>query len=130
MIFIVGGAYQGKTDTACRLFGINRSDMVRGEDCEPAEALSAACVVGYHRLVARLMDMGADPIVFTEELCRKNSGAVIIMDEIGCGIVPIDKKERVYRENVGRCGCIIAENCHIMVRVVCGIPQYLKGGSL
>ena len=73
------------------------------------------------------MDRGDDPVEFTERLCCENRECIIIMDEIGCGIVPMKKRERVYRENVGRCGCIIASESDVVVRVICGIAEFLKG---
>ncbi|MDD7515687.1 bifunctional adenosylcobinamide kinase/adenosylcobinamide-phosphate guanylyltransferase [Ruminococcus flavefaciens] len=129
MIFITGGAFQCKTDTACQLFGVNRSDIISGYDCGFEDVFTAVCINSYHRLVARLMEADIDPVEFTERLCSENKGCIIIMDEIGCGIVPMEKKERIYRENVGRCGCIIAAESEKAFRVVCGIPQYLKGGA-
>lgn len=129
MRFITGGAYQGKAETACRLFGISADEIISVSDCSIEEAFSAKCIRDYHRLVSRLMDMGDDPVEFTQQLCRENSECIIIMDEIGCGIVPMEKRERVYRENVGRCGCIIASESDTVVRVICGIAEFLKGGS-
>ncbi|MBR6242734.1 MAG: bifunctional adenosylcobinamide kinase/adenosylcobinamide-phosphate guanylyltransferase, partial [Ruminococcus sp.] len=66
---------------------------------------------------------------FTQELCRNSPEMIIVIDEIGCGIVPVEKSERVWRENVGRCGCIIAENSELVIRVVCGIPTVIKGDA-
>ncbi|WP_051411505.1 bifunctional adenosylcobinamide kinase/adenosylcobinamide-phosphate guanylyltransferase [Ruminococcus flavefaciens] len=127
MRFITGGAYQDKKETACRLFGIKADEIINGSDCSIEESFSAACITDYHRLVSRLMDMGDDPVEFTQRLCRENSQCIIIMDEIGCGIVPMEKRERVYRENVGRSGCIIAAESDTVVRVICGIAEFLKG---
>lgn len=127
MRFITGGAYQGKAETASKLFGIKADEIVSGADCDMEKVFSAACIREYHRLVSRLMDMGDDPVEFTQCLCRENSRCIIIMDEIGCGIVPMEKRERVYRENVGRCGCIIAAESDTVVRVICGIAEFLKG---
>ena len=129
MKFITGGAYQGKAEIACKLFGISADEIINGSDCTIEEALSAVCIRDYHRLVSRLMDMNTDPIEFTQRICRENSSCVIIMDEIGCGIVPMEKRERIYRENVGRCGCIIAAESDTVVRVICGIAEFLKGES-
>ena len=49
------------------------------------------------------------------------------MDEIGCGIVPIEKTERMLRELTGQCGCIIAEHADCVIRMTCGVPAVLKG---
>ncbi len=124
MIMITGGAYQGKAAWAAERLGISENCIKSGRSCTPEEAMTAGCITDYQELVRRLGDGCTD---FTSELCIRNSSAVIIMDEIGCGIVPMEKSERVWRENVGRCGCIIAANSEMVVRMVCGIPTAIKG---
>ena len=52
----------------------------------------------------------------------------VTCDEVGCGVVPIDPFERLWREEVGRLCCDMAEDAETVVRVVCGIGQPLKGG--
>ena len=51
---------------------------------------------------------------------------VVISDEIGCGIIPMNADERYFREFVGRIQCFLAEKADKVVRVVCGIPQRIK----
>ena len=123
MIMITGGAYQGKTAYAMRKFGISENDIADGADCSFEKLKTARCIKNYHELVKRL---DGECISFTNELCRVNSNAVIIIDEIGCGIIPLEKSERIWRENVGRCGCMIARNCEKVIRIVCGIPTPIK----
>ncbi|MDO4864135.1 MAG: bifunctional adenosylcobinamide kinase/adenosylcobinamide-phosphate guanylyltransferase [Ruminococcus sp.] len=123
MVMVTGGAFQGKISYASSQFKLAESDIIDGSIC-PFEAIySAMCIKNYHELVRRL---GNDCIAFTQELCRRNPSAVIIIDEIGCGIIPLEKSERTWRENVGRCGCIIASNSVRVVRMVCGIPNIIK----
>lgn len=122
MILVTGGAYQGKTAYVMREYGIE--EISDGRVCSFEEARNARCVRNYEELVRRL---GDDCISFTEELCRNAPDMVIIMREIGCGIVPLEKSERVWRENVGRCGCIIAANSEKVIRMVCSQPQVIKG---
>ena len=62
---------------------------------------------------------------------RRNASAgnpevIIICDEIGCGIVPLEKSDRDYRENVGRIMCRVVERAEHAERLICGIPQRLK----
>ena len=95
--------------------------------CDFEEAFSARVIKNFHRLILRLIAEGVDPVAFTEKLCEQNKDVVIIMDEIGCGIVPAEKADRIRREAVGRCGCIIAGKCDTVIHMVCGIPSYLKG---
>ena len=129
MIMVTGGAYQGKLDFVYRHFGLNESDITNGSTCDFEEAFSAKCIKSYHRFIARLIAQGVDCVQFTERLCEENRNAIIILDEIGCGIVPSEKSERKRREDTGRCGCIIAQSCDDVIRVTCGIPVYIKGGK-
>jgi hypothetical protein len=108
MKFVVGGAYQGKTAAACEMFGLDESEIVSGSVCGFEEAFAAKCINSYHRLIERLIVEGVNPVDFTKKLCLENSNTVIIMDEIGCGIVPAEKSERIRREETGRCGCMIS----------------------
>ena len=52
---------------------------------------------------------------------------VVICSETGCGIVPLDKKERLAREATGRLMCALAAEADTVVRMICGIPQVIKG---
>lgn len=126
MVMITGGAYQGKIAYVTQNFGIAETDIADGALCDLNTLKTARCISNYHVLVKRL---GDDCIAFTQELCRVNTGSVIIIDEIGCGIVPLEKSERVWRENVGRCGCIIASASETVVRVVCGVATVIKGAT-
>ena len=51
---------------------------------------------------------------------------MIVANEVGAGIVPIDPGERAYREGVGRALCAIAQNSESVTRAVCGIGVRLK----
>lgn len=52
---------------------------------------------------------------------------IIIADEIGCGIVPMDKNDRYFRDFYGKICCEAAKKADIVVRIICGIEQILKG---
>lgn len=56
----------------------------------------------------------------------KNPKLIIISDEIGNGIVPIDSFEREYREKTGRLLIQLASIADEVVRVICGIGQKIK----
>lgn len=124
MILVTGGAFQGKTDFVKSNFLYS---MIDGENCDFNSVLFAKCVKNYHLLVKRLIEQGKNPIAFTQRLCRENPRIIVIMNEIGGGIVPIEKEDRIWREQVGRAGCIIAAFSDIVVRLCCGIPTVIKG---
>jgi adenosylcobinamide kinase/adenosylcobinamide-phosphate guanylyltransferase len=50
---------------------------------------------------------------------------VIVCDEVGLGVVPLDPVDRKFRDDVGRLCCRLAANAGQVIRVVCGIPQTL-----
>ena len=64
---------------------------------------------------------------FLDEILEKNPAAVITCDEIGCGIVPIDRADENWREAVGRLCCALAQKADAVVRVIAGVPQFIKG---
>ncbi|MBP1549117.1 MAG: bifunctional adenosylcobinamide kinase/adenosylcobinamide-phosphate guanylyltransferase [Oscillospiraceae bacterium] len=124
MIMITGGAYEGKTDFVKNHYSCKITD---GKSCDFESVFTAECVNNFHILVKRLIESGQDVLAFTERLCKENSDLIVITDEIGCGIIPLEKDDRIWREQTGRAGCIIAKNSDTVVRVFCGIPTLIKG---
>lgn len=63
------------------------------------------------------------------EIAVRNPDIVITVDEIGCGLVPVDEFERACREQTGRICTQLARAAGRVDRVVCGIGVTLKGGD-
>ena len=63
------------------------------------------------------------------ELLPALRGHAVTCDEVGCGVVPLDPEEERYREAVGRLCCALAAEADAVVRVIAGVPQYIKGGT-
>ena len=61
-----------------------------------------------------------------ETIYNANPDRILVTDEIGYGIVPIDPFEREYREETGRICCLLAEKSEEIWRVCCGIGTRLK----
>ena len=53
-------------------------------------------------------------------------GLIIISDEVGSGVIPIDADDRKFREDVGRILCDLAREAEHVERIICGLPQILK----
>lgn len=128
MILVTGGKSQGKLKFVMERFQPN--EIIDGSDCVLSLPQNVECVMNYHLLIKRLMFENTDTVEFTKKLCAENQNAVIIMNEVGSGIIPIEKSERKWRENVGKCGCIIAEKSDTVIRMTCGIPTVIKGKSI
>ena len=130
MILIIGGSFQGKEEFAKKLIGQQKGGeenweqlVCRGD--EPwQKALEKPGLVNFHGFIRQLQE--------TEEaekfLCQvlKSEPLLITMDEVGCGIVPLKKEERDYREAVGRAGQKLAAAAREVWRVQCGIPVRIK----
>ncbi len=61
-----------------------------------------------------------------EQFLAEAEDCIIICDEIGNGIVPMDAFERKYRELTGRMLIELARDAQEVVRVICGIGQKIK----
>lgn len=123
MIFIVGGAYQGKTDFVKEHFKIENQDIVDGENCELDTIYNAKSINHFHLLIKRMMLEEKDFNIILDKLLKENQDCIIISTEIGCGLVPIDRFERDYREKVGRICCEIARNSNQVYRLQSGIAM-------
>jgi adenosylcobinamide kinase/adenosylcobinamide-phosphate guanylyltransferase len=133
MILIIGGAHQGKRRIAREILGVDEREFqaqsVDGDSDDltlyPESWPVAACVASYHTIIRRVIDAGGDPDAFTKRLILARP-QIVIMDEVGYGIVPMDRKERDYREAVGRAGQMMAAEADHVYRVICGIAQCIK----
>jgi len=122
MILIIGGAYQGKTDYAKKRFALSDEDILNAAHAGETALFSAKCIKNYELF----LKYHENPVLLTKRLCQENPDCIIIMNEIGCGIIPLEKSERIWRECVGQCGCLLAANARTVIRLVCGIPEIIK----
>ena len=74
----------------------------------------------------KLIDEGKPAEEIILEYYKEHKDCVFICDEIGNGIVPMDEKEREYRERVGRLLIELAKEADVVERVMCGIGQRIK----
>lgn len=51
---------------------------------------------------------------------------ILVTDEVGCGIVPFHREERLWREASGRLNCHIAAVADQVWRVYCGMGTQIK----
>lgn len=62
-----------------------------------------------------------------EEFARRSPRAcVLIADDISCGIVPLDRSERTWREASGRLLSSLAAQADTVTRIFCGLPLEVK----
>lgn len=124
MVFIIGGYAQGKLDYARHNYDLKR--IGNAKDMEIDVLREADCIYNFHLLVKKWIRDGKDYVKETDRVLTEWNCKVIISDEIGYGIVPLDAFERSYREAVGRASCIVAKRAEHVIRVMCGIGQCIK----
>ena len=108
MILVIGGRGSGKRAWTARHLGLTPEEM------------EAACRPG-GSVLCDLQDW--EPLPPLEELLNKQA---VICDEIGCGVVPMERSERDRREAVGRLCCALAREADRVYRVFCGLAQQIK----
>lgn len=109
MKLYIGGAYQGQ------------------EALARAENPGSELFCDFHEEIRRAaLTEGREPRAFAQAFCRAHPGAVVVADEVGAGVVPVDADARAYREAVGRALCVIAREAETVTRCVCGIGVRIK----
>lgn len=126
MILITGGAFQGKTDYVMKNYNIFQSDIKSGKIMSLSEYSEIKCINNFHILIKRLLDNFIDPIKVAKDIIMKNPEIIIIINDIGNGIVPIEKSERIWREQVGKTGCYLAKKSDEVIRIICGCAVKIK----
>lgn len=120
MELIIGGACQGKKEYAIRHFGLKDSEIfICTEDGEPD--LTARCIDHLERYLRRCTAEDREPAA--PEAFRKD--AVLICEDITCGIVPINALDRKWRELTGRYLQRLTGAGADVTRVFCGFAQKL-----
>lgn len=134
---IIGGEAQGKLNVA-------RAEYSNARIIDGSDILSLTQVMNTdtdnlilnhtHLLIRRMLENRTTQEDILKELMsllslgkgQADKNIVMISDEIGCGIVPIDPFERQWREATGRILTALAGRADRVERVTCGIVQILK----
>jgi adenosyl cobinamide kinase/adenosyl cobinamide phosphate guanylyltransferase len=138
MHLIIGGKYMGKLKYAKTIYGedVSICDLAAAK---PEEMFGAHVVVnlqnGVQSLLKREPERESGKESGREEPARNffrsnlhlMKNKVLIGDEIGSGIVPIDPFERLWRDETGFVYQILATQADRVDRVWAGLPYRLKG---
>ena len=113
MILVIGGYAAGKKEYV-RSLGYQDEDFtIDPREEKPVvwglEALAAQAGEGWESLVPGLVEK-----------------EVVICQEVGSGVIPLEKEARQMREYTGRLCIVLAEQADRVVRLFCGIPTIIK----
>lgn len=128
MILIIGGAFQGKKEYAKKTFGLKEEEFVDGACCGEEELYQAKAVLHLHEFVRRNLKEGRNIEGMAERILQKNPSVILLCNELGSGVVPVEAFDREWREATGRLCCRLAAEAEEVHRVVCGIGMVIKHG--
>ena len=110
MILVIGGYASGKKEYVQQKFGYRPEDFDSEITTKP--------------VLYDLQKMDCSRTQALMETLVKQE--VVICNEMGCGLVPMDKKERIQREEVGRLCVLLAKEAEEVHRVYTGIGCRIK----
>lgn len=145
-----GGAFQGKLEYVLEKKGCLK--IADGAGCSLKDIREAQVLNHLHLYIKRLTykegaayNTTVDDTITTDDtitadttaktmpaaeiindIYEANPDIILICDEVGGGIVPLKKEDRIYREAVGRALCCAVKKSDRVERVMCGIGQCLK----
>ena len=127
MKLVIGGTAQGKLEYVLLKHDVQK-DMVWDGVLPNDIKLNGNIVIinHFHQWVKSRIISGGCPEDEIMSFLDCNKDCIIICDEIGNGIVPIDPFEREYRERMGRILVQLAKRAEEVERIICGIGQKIK----
>lgn len=127
MELIIGGAWQGQLEYAQEQYPFQ--EFIDGAVCSEEELYSCKAVYDFQEFIKNYLSEKGDAGNLAESIIDKNPEIIIVSNEVGYGIVPMDAFERKYREAVGRVCTKLAAASNTVVRVVCGLGTVIKSGG-
>ena len=130
MELVIGGRAQGKLEYAKQNMANQNYLVLDGQDLEidfSKDHGEESLIINHlHLFIRKSLEEGGNPEKEIKDFISKYKNLIIISDEIGNGIVPIDSFERDYRERTGRLLIELAKEADKVTRVFCGIGQVIK----
>ena len=131
-IVVLGGAYQGKKEFVKKKWKIESDEENHWDIIEHMEDWIKKDMIKYHQICLK-EKKEMDQQALCEWIWRKveensvaNRNTIYIINEIGAGIVPMEKEERLHREIVGRITCELAKKADEVYRIVAGCAIQIK----
>ena len=123
MILIFGGAYNGKIEFAKKKYDLKDEDIFFCND--DFLDYSRKIICGLHVFTKKCILNSVDSLKIIEDNIGLLKDKIIICDEIGSGIVPMEKEDRMWREENGRVLQYLCKNADEVYRVFFGLSEKL-----
>ena len=126
MILVIGGAYQGKLAYAQERFNLTETDVFFCSDVDSAMPQNKRIIHEVDKWILALLRANKNVHEQTTQFVEKHGDAIIICNDISCGVVPTEAILREWRDAVGRSTSEIAQHSNEVIRLFCGIPTRIK----
>lgn len=134
MKLVIGGYAQGKLCYVMQHFFIDKENVVDmadekkllDGDIEKTDDEATIVLYHFHIWIKNELAEDNNPEEKLEKILKRFPDCIILSDEIGNGIVPMDAFDREYRDRLGRILISLAKEADEVVRVICGIGQKIK----
>lgn len=131
MELYIGGAFQGKLEYVKSLYNSRNPQIYGKNDFGKLLSLENQDAIwnDFHLTIKNLLEKNENQEKITSQvfsIIEKNPEIKIISCEIGSGIVPIEKSDRIWRDFSGHLLVQIAKKAEKVVRIICGLPQRIK----
>ena len=126
MILVFGGAYQGKLNYAMERFKAAEADVYRCDDNNACMPKNKKIIYEIDKWILALVKTDADIEEAVQQFIDANQDAIVICNDISCGIVPVDPVLRKWREAAGRSLAALSRVSDETIRLFCGIPARIK----
>jgi adenosylcobinamide kinase / adenosylcobinamide-phosphate guanylyltransferase len=126
MILIFGGAYQGKLDYAMKKFNLTQDDVFLCNDDDDRLPENKMIIYEIDKWILALLKKDIDVEQAMRRFIDGNKDAVVICNDISCGVVPVDPLLRKWREAVGRFLAALSREADEVMRLFCAIPTRIK----
>ena len=127
MKLVIGGYAQGKLSYVLEKYRLQEDAVWNGTLPDDTVSGQKTVVINHlHHWVKECILDGRYPEKEIEAFLKDFRNCILISDEIGNGIVPLDAFEREYRERMGAILILLARRAEEVERVICGIGQKIK----
>lgn len=129
MKLVIGGYAQGRLAYVLRQYEKNTEDVFDFAEHSIFEWNNQPILYHMEELVTQAKQENQSVFEWLIKYLPLWKNCILITQEVGCGLVPIEAEERQWRETVGRMNIWLAEQAETVERVFCGLSMQISPSS-
>ncbi|MBQ8982584.1 MAG: bifunctional adenosylcobinamide kinase/adenosylcobinamide-phosphate guanylyltransferase [Lachnospiraceae bacterium] len=144
MVLIIGGYAQGQLNYVRQRYEITDRqvfsaclpdtalDQEESQDTQTGQPIVIQDFNVWLRQEILSVEKDSETLIFEqlqrklEDLLRRYPNVILISDEVGNGLIPMVREERIVRDLIGRTQVYLTGQADEVIRVICGIGQQIK----